>query len=447
MANPAALSTAPRPRFFYGWVIVGVCFLAQFAGTIAGAYGLTVMLVPMSEELGWSRTAIVGANIPASITAALVSPFLGRISEKYGSRYPLALSAVIGGVSTMAIAGVHSLWVYYLVFGLVNGVTRPMVQVIGVSAGVAEWFTKKRSTAAGMISLGIPVSGLMGIPIAQYMVIHFGWRSTWFALGAMAILLVGIPAAIFWRTRPEDIGLLPDGEVAQPIEDASTGTSGAAVMAATPVANGRWGLYRETEDWDAREATRTRTFWVLTLLLPIIALTGPAFMTHIVAFFLSKGLSPEGAAAASTIFVVGTFVARFFWVWLSDRVHIQYCYVLLGVIATLSTGAITFAPSLNWSYFATGMFGVAAGGMLQLRLQIWPDYFGRRPIARLRGYAAPFELIGGVSGPFFAAWVYDQTQSYDQALLAFTILSGVSTLGMLLVGGPPKRRGAPADTA
>lgn len=428
--------SAARPRFFYGWVIVGVSFLAQFGGTIAGMYGLTVMLVPMSEDLGWSRTSIVGANIPASIIAALAAPFLGRISDRFGSRVPMALSGVVGGLSVMAIAGVHSIWVYYLIFGVVNGITRPMIQVIGISAGVAEWFQRRRAQAAGMVSLGIPIAGFVGVPLAQFLVINVGWRATWFVLGALLIVLVGIPAAIFWRPRPEAMGLLPDGDVAPPP------LTPGAIEAPRPVeaVRGRLGVHRTTEEWEPREALRTRAFWVLTIVLPIIALAGPAFMTHIIAFFISRGLSPQGAAWASTSFIGGTFAARFLWAWLSDRVHIQYCYVAMGALATLGTGLVLIAPTITLAYGAVAIFGIAAGGMLQLRLQIWPDYFGRSNIATLRGYSAPFDLIGGVGGPFFAAWVYDLTQSYNVAFLVFTVLSAVSTLAILFLGAPPSRK-------
>ena len=71
-------------------------------------------------------------------------------------------------------------------------------------------------------------------------------------------------------------------------------------------ARGRFGVHRTTEDWEPREAMRTRAFWVLTIVLPVIALAGPAFMTHIIAFFISRGLSPQSAAFASTSFIIGT---------------------------------------------------------------------------------------------------------------------------------------------
>ncbi|MGE3857479.1 MAG: MFS transporter [Dehalococcoidia bacterium] len=430
-----------RPRFFYGWVIVGVCFLAQFGGTIAGQYGLTVLLVPMSEDLGWSRTSIVGASIPASITAALVSPFLGRIANRYGSRWPMALSGIVGGVTTMAIAGVHSLWVYYLIFGIVNGVTRPMVQVIGISSGVAEWFVRRRAFAAGLVSLGIPISGIVGVPLAQYLVIHAGWRATWFALGAVLVLLVGLPAAVLWRPRPESVGLLPDGDAA-PAPREATGEA-----TSTPAPARRWAPYRTEVEWTPAEAVRTRAFWALAIIIPLIALAGPAFMTHVIAFFLSRGLSPQDAAIASTSFIIGTFIARFVWAGLSDRYHIQFCYVLLGLIGTLGTALTLWAPTITIAYGAVLIFGVAAGGMLQLRLQIWPDYFGRSNIATLRGYTAPFDLMMSVGGPFFAAWVYDRTHSYHDALLVFAILGGLSTVAMLVLGGPPRHPGRTAAGA
>ena len=190
------------PRFFYGWVVVGVCFLAQFGGTITGTYGLAALLVPMSQDTGWSQTQIIGVNLPASITSALVSPFFGRIADRYGTRAPMTFAALLGGITIISIAWVHDLWVYYLVFGLVNGVTRPMVQVIGVSQGVAHWFVKRRALAAGIVSIAIPISGFFGVPLATALVIQFGWRGTWVVLGA--ILLLAAARKLLTKPKPKN---------------------------------------------------------------------------------------------------------------------------------------------------------------------------------------------------------------------------------------------------
>ncbi|MEX2446100.1 MAG: MFS transporter, partial [Dehalococcoidia bacterium] len=434
VAIPDAAPGAPptRPRFFYGWVIVGVCFLAQFGGTIVSAYGLTVMLVPMSEDMGWSRTAIVGANIPASISAAVASPFLGRLVNRIGARVPMTVAAVLGGVSIMSIAFVHDLWMYYLLFGVVNGLSRPIVQVIGISVGVAEWFVRRRALAASIVSVSVPISGLVGIPLAQALVTELGWRSTWVALGAVLILVVALPTAIFWRPRPEAMGLLPDG-------DTEAGAAEAEEHDRTQTRS-RWGPYRSPVDWTARDAIGTRAFWVVAIVPTIIALTGPAFATHVVAFFISKGLESQAAAVAATSFVIGTFISRFLWGILGARLHIQYCYVLLGLIAMVGTVLILVSPTVEAAYASVLFFGLAAGGILQLRLQIWPDYFGRRDIATMRGYTAPFELLGFATGPLLAAWVYDQTGSYHDALLIFAVLSGIGMVIMLTLGAPPKPR-------
>ena len=104
-------------------------------------------------------------------------------------------------------------------------------------------------------------------------------------------------------------------------------------------------------------------------------------------------------------------------------------HLVLSISVVASIAPQARAQSVEEFYRGKTIYalvGVAAGGMLQLRLQIWPDYFGRRNIATLRGYTAPFDLMGGVGGPFFAAWVYDQSHSYHTALLVFTILSGIN---------------------
>jgi len=287
------------------------------------------------------------------------------------------------------------------------------------------------------VSLGIPISGIVGVPLAQYLVIHAGWRATWFALGAVLVLLVGLPAAFFWRPRPESMGLLPDGDPAPVPRGASDG----AEAPSTSVPARRWAPYRTDVEWEPAEAVRTRAFWALAVIIPLIALAGPAFMTHVIAFFLSRGLDPQAAAVASTSFIIGTFIARFVWAGLSERFHIQFCYVLLGVVGTLGTALTLWAPTITIAYGAVLLFGIAAGGMLQLRLQIWPDYFGRNNIATLRGYTAPFDLMMSVGGPFLAAWVYDTTNSYHNALLLFAILGGLSTIAMAVFGGPPKHPG------
>ena len=416
------------PRFFYGWVIVAVSFLAMFSGTLASAYGLTVLLVPMSEELGWSRTAIVGANVPASISAAIASPFLGRIAARYGARVPMAIAAVVGGLSIAAVGWIHDLWIYYLIFGVINGASRPMIQVIGVSVGVAEWFVRRRALASGLVSLGSPVAGLIGIPLASLLVLHLGWRSAWVVLGGIIILLVAVPSGLFWRPRPEALGLLPDGDAVQPL---TTQTR------LDRRAHTRWGAHHTQHEWAASDALRTRSFWATMIIPPLINLSGPALTTHVVALFISRGLKVEAAAAAATSFVVGTLLGRPFWGFLSGRLHIQYCYVVLGLITAVGTVGVVVSPTFVMASLSVMIAGVAGGGLQQLRLQIWPDYFGRASIATLLGYTAPFELAAGTVGPLLAAWVFDRTGSYSASLLFFAATSMVCVVAMFLLGGPP----------
>src|SRR5262249_6543815 len=122
------------------------------------------------------------------------------------------VAAIAAGATVMLIALVHELWAYYFVFGVLNGLTRPMLQVIGLSEAITHWFVRRRALAASLVSLGFPLSGLVGLPLAALLVEHVGWRAAWVIVGAIPVVAVAVPAWFLWRPAPAALGLLPDGD-------------------------------------------------------------------------------------------------------------------------------------------------------------------------------------------------------------------------------------------
>ena len=47
--------------FYYGWIILLSSGIATIAACAASALTLSVFITPMANELGWSRTLIIGA--------------------------------------------------------------------------------------------------------------------------------------------------------------------------------------------------------------------------------------------------------------------------------------------------------------------------------------------------------------------------------------------------
>ena len=207
---------------FYGWTIVGVGYLSIFVGVGTTVDALAVFVKPMSESLNWGRTSIMGAYTVGANSSALASPFVGRIIDKYGARVLMPISAVIGSRLLMGLAGITQPWHFYLLFGVGLGVARPCFSMVSAMTTVSNWFIVRRGRALALTTMGAAVSPLVIFPLTQYFVIYLSWRNTWIVLGGMTWVLLAIPSAIFIRCRPEDLGLLPDGEI---IKDRDTSES------------------------------------------------------------------------------------------------------------------------------------------------------------------------------------------------------------------------------
>ena len=80
------MSEEPRRklRFFYGWYIVLASFLASLSYSQQLATVLGLFIKPMQDELGWSRTAITGAQSATRFVEGFVAPFIGRFIDRYG---------------------------------------------------------------------------------------------------------------------------------------------------------------------------------------------------------------------------------------------------------------------------------------------------------------------------------------------------------------------------
>src|SRR4051812_16844883 len=150
---------------YYGWYIACLAFISLFIGAGTGGFTFGIFLPAMNEDLGWSRSTIVVGSSLTSITAALVGPLLGRISDQRGPRVVLVPSLLLMGFSLFCAGQVTEPWQFYLSFGIMSGAARSALQSVIPGAMIATWFQRRRSAAYGLAAMGPPVSNLLMPPI------------------------------------------------------------------------------------------------------------------------------------------------------------------------------------------------------------------------------------------------------------------------------------------
>ena len=123
--------TARVRRFrFWGGIMVALCFLTGLVAYGGGRYSFGVFMKPMTEALGWSRTQMsLGATINL-LCYAIASPIIGRMLDTQGIKLTILVGAAIGGLGLSGMYFCDSLWMFYLLYGVVvalgvNMVGRP----------------------------------------------------------------------------------------------------------------------------------------------------------------------------------------------------------------------------------------------------------------------------------------------------------------------------------
>ena len=92
--------SALHSRFFYGWVIVAVCFALGFLGSGIYAYAKGIFLVHLADELaGGSRMHISIGFSSLAVIGALISPPLGKYMDNRSPRLVMLV-----GVSALVLA-------------------------------------------------------------------------------------------------------------------------------------------------------------------------------------------------------------------------------------------------------------------------------------------------------------------------------------------------------
>lgn len=411
----------------WGAVMVGICFLSGLVAYGGARYSFGVFMKPMSEAMGWSRTQMsLGATINL-ICYAVASPVIGRMMDRLGVKATLLIGAPLAGLGLMSLYFLHSLWQFYVLYGVVVAIGSNMVGRIAQATIVANWFIKGRGIALGITAVSIGLGTSVFAPVANAILHAFNWQTAFVFLGGTFFALVLLPAVIFIKGRglPEDRGFGPDGA---PLESARSG-KGAARRPAGP------------DDWTVAEAFRTWALWGLFIALGLSYMGDYIVLFHGVAAFQDRGLS---AAAATAILAVGTLVSsagRLGFGWLVDHLSARTCIaVMLAVQITAMPFVIAGGASTAMLYTFAIVWGLGYGGLATLLPAVSSEYFGRRNFGAIFGFVTMATVLGGAIGSTFGGWVYDTRGDYELAWYASIAMRAVAAVAVFTMARKPRKK-------
>ena len=369
-------------------------------------YSLGVLVIPITQEFGWTRAEFQLALLFSTGTGVITAPLVGWLLDRVGAR-AMAISGLIGLAVALATASLMNgdLWMLYLSYTAMAFLGAGTIPVTWTRA-VTSLFFEQRGLALGIMLSG---TGICAIVIPQYtvwMVEQFGWRTAYLGLAALPLLCAGPLVYRFFR---------PGEEIASDPEVTSANETG----------------YRFAE------ALCGYRFWVLLVSIFLVYIAMSGMVPNLIPALTDQGITPRKAATAISVFGVAVIAGRLIVGFLVDRIWAPGVAAIAIALPVLGSLILAGAPGFLVACVAAAMLGFAAGAELDLMSFLAAKYFGLRHYPQI--YAVLYSALALASGiaPMLFARVFDVTGSYEIGFLAGAGLFGIGASLILALGRYP----------
>ncbi len=426
---------------YYGWVIFALANLPSFgARPVASVAVLSVFVIPMTGEFGWSRGLFSGAVSLGAVCGLIMSPFAGRLIDRYGSGLILAGCSAVVGVCALGLGTVTQAWSFYAIYVPGRAVFSSPLE-LGTTTAISNWFIRRRPIALALFG-AVQGVGLGLLPLAAAMLIDgFGWKSAWMALGVFTVATGILPPLLLMARRPEDMGLAPDPEPAGASETAPRRRNGAIDSEARPATQSA--AWRDV-DYTVRQALRTPAFWILASFSMVGFMAQAGVSLHQTAHYVDAGVSHGQAALVATAFALGQIPGGMVWSLVGRRAPVRVMLAISAVWLAGGVFGIGFTHQLVWGIVFGFVFGSGVGGLHTLLRLAWADYYGRVHLGAIRGLTLPAQIGGQAIGPVVSGFMFDASGGYLAPFVIFGSAVAVAALLVLAAVPPPRRASAPA---
>ncbi|MUH35713.1 MFS transporter [Zobellia amurskyensis] len=396
-----------KSPIFYGYIILVIGTIGIYCSIPGQTIGVSVFTDPVKDALGLSRNQFSNAYMIGTICSSLVIGRAGIWFDKYGARYVAFFAAI-----TLAMALVLCSWsvqmseflknmlnvdtwlVPFVLMAALFFVLRFSGQGVLTMASrnvIMIWFDKNRGKVNAISSVAISF-GFSSSPLwVNALIEGYSWQVTWQIL-AVALLIFSFFILQFYKNKPEEHGLLPDGEVLAGEEKSNK----------PPV----------SRQYTAKEAQKTRAFWMYGLILAFNSffITGLTF--HVVSVFASEGFSKADAISiflpASVVAVTISLIFNFLSDYLQLKLYL-YLMILGGIMASVG---FLFLSSPFGIPMLIGGFGILGGFFAVLNAIVWPRFYGRTHLGAITGKVMSFLILGSALAPPIFSLCFSTFGSY-----------------------------------
>ncbi|MDB2684219.1 MFS transporter, partial [Alphaproteobacteria bacterium] len=340
---------------------------------------------PIGKDLDLSSTSIASAYGLATLIAAFMLPYMGKLIDKYGARKTLIIVSIILGFSCVFFGAASNFLMLTVGFGFLRFFGQGSL-MLGCANLVSQWFDKKRGFAMSLMALGFGISMAIHPPLSQFLIDEYGWKFAWVFLGVSTwIIMVPTLYILAWNT-PESVGLLPDGDKrAESINHKNE-----------PI-----------EGLDLTQALKEKSFYILSAMWFGMAMLVTTLHFYQVTILTSQGISTDFAANLFTVSAIAMVLFMPVVGKLFDNIPTNFVLTIGLIINCISLLSITYANNEYYAFFYAIFFGINNAISMTMFGYIWPRYFGRKHLGSIQGTGQMIGVIGASLGPLPVGFAID----------------------------------------
>lgn len=409
-------------RMYMGWRMVAVAFFVDFVAVGFFFYSYGVFFKAIAAEFGDSRLGVALGLTVTNLVGAIAAPLVGRALDRFPLRRVIGVGATSMAIGFLGLSQVQTPIQFYLVLGLFIGFGASSMGNLATSKLVANWFDRKRGTALGIAATGVSLSGVIMPYLSAEIISSYGWRNGFMVYGLFTFLVV-VPLVLrLVISKPEDIGLRPDGAL---VLQSST----AHADQATPPPAPRISMH---------DVLRERNFWAIVLTFALMFCCMSTTLTHMVPRLTDLGHDLSLASLVMSLCAGLGVLGKLSFGWLGDKLPVRRIMLLIIVLQFVGQYIMYANVDLIWFALGAAVFGYGVGGVVPMHGTVIGKTFGRERFGAVLGAMRPAMFPVQIIGVPFAGWVYDTTGSYAQAFEVLLVLYFFAALAIGFYRAPDK---------
>ncbi|MYC06622.1 MAG: MFS transporter [Chloroflexi bacterium] len=473
MFNPARMRRRLR-GVFYGWWLVPISGIVHMTTSVPLFHAMGLWFVALESAFGWNRTQLSLAFSFTRIEGGILGPIEGYLVDRLGVRRMVLIGLSILGLGFLLFSQVRDTkdipvvrdlpfellpgfmhiivpaLMFYIVF-MIMALGQGLSGWLTMNTMLNNWFTRHKAKAMGYSSAIGRLGALVLIPAIAWAVDpeqdNFGWSMTALLLGVVTLVMV-IPISRLIRNRPEDYGLLPDGD--KPVDTPAGSPTNASTGAPSASRSDRPAARRAPPsdgDFSLRDAMRTPTFWLISFGQGFTSMVLIAMMAHLAPMLWDQGVSVPMAGWVVSTYTAMSMIFQIVGGYVGDMISKRFAYfcftsIQAGAVVVLvfvpELAALLHLPSLVIVFAFAILFGIGFGGRNPISTSIRGEYFGRSSFGKIMGMSQVPMNVMLLGAPIYPAILHDAYGSYDFAFLSLAFLNFIGGAMFLLAKKPVK---------